>query len=158
MITKDLLSSVSSRADVLSRRYYFLEKEDLMQEGYMLLLDLEKKNLSNLQKHKAINNKFANLERDAIYRQRIEKNASSFEVEPDGPHNGESIDEVLEREEITHKLLEDLTSKETVIVEWLSQGVNIHQISETLGVSRDRVYKIVNEIIDKRRELERCDL
>jgi len=158
MITKDLLDSVSSRSDVLTRRYYFLEKDDLMQEGYMLLLELEKKNLSDLQKHKAINNKFSNLERDAVYRQRVEKNTSSFGIDPDVPHSGESIDEIIEREEITHKLLKDLTSREIVIVEWLSQGMNLYQISETLGVSRDRIYKIVNGIINKRGELEQCDL
>jgi len=154
MITKEQLGSVASRAKVLSRRYYFLEKEDLMQEGYILLLELEKKDLTDLQKHKAINNRFSNLERDAQYRQKIERNSSSFAIDPDTVYHSEDTDMVVEREEITTKLLEKLSKQETVVVEWLLEGWTLDQISDTLGVSRDRTRRIVNKIIEFRKEVE----
>jgi len=154
MITKDLLDSIASRSDMLSRRYYFLEKEDLLQEGYIFLMDLEKKQLSDLQKHKAINNKFSNVERAASSRQKIEKNVSSFEPEPFPLHYESEADTLLEREDVTNKLLNKLSHQEIVIVEWLSQGWTLDKIAATLGVERDRVYKLVNQIVKKRGELE----
>ena len=154
MVTKELLSSVSSRAEVLSRRYYFLEKEDLMQEGYILLLDLEKKDLTNLQRHKAINNHFSNLERHAQHQQRIEQNSSSFLVDPDILHNDDSSEEILERNEITRALLDKLTQQEVVVVEWLSQGLTLNQIASILRVSRNRTRQLINHIINVRKEIE----
>jgi DNA-directed RNA polymerase specialized sigma24 family protein len=154
MIPKEYLESVSSRADVLSRRYYFLEKDDLMQEGYILLMDLEKKDLTPLQKHKAINNHFSNLERHAQNQQKTEKNSSSFPIEPDISHDVEDISEVTERNEITKALLGRLSRQEVVVVEWLSQGLTIDQISTALGVSRNRTRGIINHIIDIRKEIE----
>lgn len=154
MITKDMLEAVSSRSDLLARRYYFFEKEDLMQEGYMLLMDLDKKDLTDQQKHKAINNKFSNLERDAQRRQKIERNASSFEVEPDAPQVAENIEEALAREEITQHLFKRLSVKERMVVEWLSQGRTIDMIAKDLGVKRDRAQRVITKIIAKRKEIE----
>jgi RNA polymerase sigma factor (sigma-70 family) len=153
MITKDLLDSITSRAEVLCRRYYFLEKDDLFQDGYILLMELENKDLSELQKHKAINNRFSNLERNAQYRQKIERNTSSFEIYPDIPYNMEEADMVMEREEITSLLLDKLSHQEIVVVEWLSGGWTLDKIAQTLGVSRDRTRRIVNRIIDLRKEI-----
>lgn len=149
-----MLDSVASRAEVLSRRYYFLEKEDLMQEGYILLMDLEKKSLGDLQVYKAINNMFSNLERHAQYQQKIEKNISSFEVEPDEISERESLDSLIEREELTRKLLEKLSKQETVMVEWLVEGWSLDKIAKAMKISRDRVRRIVNHIIKVRKEIE----
>lgn len=154
MITQEQLKSISSRATVLSRRYYFLEKEDLMQEGYILLLDLEKKDLTNLQRHKAINNHFSNLERNAIRQQKVEQNSSSFPVEPDTACSLESISDNLEKNEITKILLDKLTRQEIVLVEWLSQGWSLDQISDALGVTRNRTRGLINHIITVRKEIE----
>lgn len=154
MITKEQLESVASRATVLSRRYYFLEKEDLMQEGYILLLDLEKKDLTNLQRHKAINNHFSNLERNAIRQQKVEQNSSSFSVEPDTDCSAESILENLARNEVTKILLDKLTKQEIVVLEWLSRGWNLDQIATMLGVTRNRTRGLINHIISLRKEIE----
>jgi len=154
MITREQLASISSRADVLSRRYYFLEKEDLIQEGYILLFELAKKDLTILQKHKAINNYFSNVERHAQYQQRIEQNSSSFLVEPDTAYKDDSVEEILERNEITRTLLDKLTRQEVVVVEWLSRGWNLDQIATTLGVSRNRTRELINHIIQIRKEIE----
>lgn len=153
MVTRELLTSISSRSEMLSRRYYFLEKEDLLQEGYILLLDLEKKDLTNLQKHKAINNYFSNLERHAQHHQRIEQNSSSFLVDPDISHNDDSSEEILERNEITRALLDKLTQQEIVVVEWLSQGLTLNQIASILRVSRNRTRQLINHIINVRKEI-----
>lgn len=154
MITTDLLDSITSRATTLSKRYYFLEKEDLMQNGYILLLELEKKELSDLQKHKAVNNMFSNLERHAQYQQRIEKNSSSFDIEPDIIPFEDYKEEILEKEEITRHLLKTLSHQEIIVVEWLSNGWTLDQIAKTLGVNRDRIRRIINHIIEIRKETE----
>lgn len=154
MITKDLVESIRSRAAVLSRRYYFLEPEDMMQNGYILLMELEKKKLSNLQKHKAINNMFSNLERNALVRLKVEKNQSSFGYEPDAVYEGENQEEQLEREQMTEMLVKSLTKQEVILLDWLSNGWSLDDMARALGITRDRVRRIVMGIINKRKELE----
>lgn len=156
MITKDLVDSVKSRAGVLARRYYFLEKEDMLQEGYIFLMSLDTTNLNNRQKHKAINNMFANMERHARYRQKIEKNISSFDTEVDSVDYAESPEEVMEREQITNQLMKKLNTQEVLLIEWLSNGWSLDKIASVMGLTRDRVRRLIAMIITKRKELEAC--
>ena len=154
MITEEFIGSIQTRSQMLANRYYFLEKEDLMQEGYILLLGLDKKEMPPLQVHKAINNMYSNIERHAQYQQRIEQNTSSFEIDPEEVYPEDNADEILERENITQKLLEKLSPREIVIVEWLSRGLNLDEIADIMRVGRDRIRRMVNNIIKKRKEIE----
>jgi len=154
MITKDLLDSVASRAAVLARRYYFLEKEDLMQEGYIFLMELDKKPLSDKQKHKAINYMFTDLERHALRQQKIEKNMSSFPVEPDMPADSDTPEEVVEREQITNQLMATLSRQELLVLEGMIEGKAMDDIAAFLGIKRDTVRRIATKIIKKRKEIE----
>jgi hypothetical protein len=153
-MTKELLNSITTRSEMLSRRYYFLEKEDLLQEGHIFLLDLETKDLSLLQKHKAINNLYANLERHALYQQKIERNASSFGLEVDSVDGMENPEESLSREQITNQLLLKLTKKELLVLEWLSSGLTFEQIAELMCFEPDHIRRVAMRIIKKRTKLE----
>jgi DNA-binding NarL/FixJ family response regulator len=154
VITKDLLDSIESRAAVLARRYYFLEKEDLIQHGYAFLMQLDTKPLTNLQKHKAINYEYRDIERHALYQQKIEQNISSFGMEIDASTDLDIPEEALEREQITSQLITKLSKREILVLEWLTEGKTINEVGELLGITHDTVRRIAMNIVQKREEIE----
>jgi DNA-directed RNA polymerase specialized sigma24 family protein len=158
MLTKDLLDSIESRSTVLARRYYFLEKEDLMQAGYIFLMNLENTPLSNLQKHKAINYEYTDIERHALYQQKIEQNMSSFEIETDAIADSGTPEEIIEREQITDQLMNRLSRQEVLILEWLTEGRTFSEIGKLLGIKHDTVRRIAMRIMRKREEVENLDV
>jgi len=160
MITEEMLNGIQSRAKFLSNEFYFLDEEDLCQEGVVLLLTLEKRNLPELKMFKAVNNLFSKIMRDASRRKRYEVNSSSF---PPGTLNemnaddSESVEERLIKEQLTSKLLEATSGRERYIIDRLVDKKSIDEIAVELGTTRNNIRRLINKIINKRKEIEICD-
>lgn len=155
MITDEMIAGVQSRARVLSKEFYFLDEEDLCQEGIALLLTLEKRNLPEPRVFKAINNLFSNIMEKAILRKKYEVNSNSImDGGLDSEDQSESPEDRVIREEITDKMMDGLSGREKYIIEALVDKRNLDEIAAELGTSRNNIRRLVNKIINRRKELE----
>lgn len=160
MITQELIAAVKDRAKMLAHAYYFLDKEDLIQDGVVFLLQLEKnESLTKKQKYKAINNYFSNIQDKAKSRRVTEINISSLPEEFETPRMdiAEPLEARVEREQITDKLLETLDYQEKSALSMLSQGYTVKEIAQALGISKRLVIALFTKLKRRREELNETD-
>lgn len=154
---KRILHGIKSRARFLSKRFYFLDKEDLVQDGKEFVINLEKRYPQKLDFEfimKSINNYYSNIHDVAILKNKTFVNISSLPFGPDAIDEQVDIEAQVIRSEISNILSQDLTDRERRIIGNLQDQLTIEQMANKEGISKAGIYEIIENIIAKRMLIE----
>lgn len=141
----EINEAINSRAGVLAKWYHFLEYDDMVQEGQLLVLKLQNKYGPDINTSfilKALNNHYSNIVDKAKVRNHREILFSCLQTEDGGDFMEllQSPDEqkILEEED-REDTLSHLSDEETKMVGMLYEGYSLDEIGGSLGQKKDTI-------------------
>ena len=125
------------------------ELDDLISQGY--LIALEKVDLYDNQRgaslstylNRAVEYGLSDYVRRTLIK---EDTLGGLRVDVEGDVGSGDISSQVEAKEALSKLLCGLTGKQKVCIEMLSQGYSMREIGEEVGLSKQRVYQLIQEV------------
>ncbi len=148
--------AITSRSHWIHGLLHFMDEEDLIQEGKLLVIEVLGKHPDAERDYvlKAINNKYSTLLRDNLARSRCRERSLSYEewerIE-DGFEDTDNIEDKLnwniDKQLIGQKLLELSNPTTTLVYDMIvNDGMGPKEICKELGIHRRSVYKKIKRI------------
>ncbi len=150
MISDTVLHGVESRAKMLSRRYTFLEKEDLIQDGVETILRIQRAHAGIVDDNfllKSVNNFFSNVEDRAGRTQKLFVN--NIEMGTLDHYHHDIENEMIQRideDRFRNKSLKEKSAKTQMIYSLVSSGKDIKETARRLGMSETGVRKQIKKM------------